>query len=48
MKSALTYREPSDSTAIQLGTFVDGFGAWGALQKVALGVDESLGYYLGK
>jgi len=48
MKSALTYREPSDSAAIQLGLYVDDYGAWGALQKVAHGADESLANYLGK
>ena len=48
MKSALNYREPGDPAAIQLGTFVDEFGTWGALQKVALGIDESLANYLGK
>ena len=48
MKSALTYREPSDSAAIQLELYVDDFGAWGALQKVAVGLDESLAKYVGK
>ena len=48
MKSAITYSEPSDSAATQLGLYVDDFGAWGALQKVAVGVDESLAKYLGK
>ena len=47
MKSALTYREPNDSAAIQLSLYVDDFGAWGALQKVALGLDDSLVNYFG-
>ena len=47
MKSALTYREPKDSAAIQLCSFVNEFGTWGALQKVAFGADKSLANYLG-
>lgn len=47
MKSALTYREPKDSAAIQLVKHVEDFGAWGALQKVAFGADKSLANYLG-
>lgn len=47
MKSALRYREPSDSAAIQLGLYVDDFGVWGALQKIAVGLDDSLVNYLG-
>ena len=47
MKSTLTYREPSDSAAIQLGLYVDDLGTWGALQKVARGLDDSLVNYIG-
>ncbi len=47
MKSALTYRDSSDLAAIQLSTFVDEFGTWGALQTIAHGVNESLANYLG-
>jgi len=47
MESALSYREPSDSAAMQLVKYVEDFGAWGALQTIASGVDESLANYIG-
>ena len=41
-RSAIVYREPSDSAAVQLGEWFVEHGHWGALRKVAPGVNHDL------
>jgi mannitol-1-phosphate 5-dehydrogenase len=47
MKSALTYREPSDEAAVELQKQVTVIGKWGALKQVAPGIHAGLEHYLG-
>ena len=41
-RSALAYREPSDSAAVRLAELFDEHGPWGALREVAPGVNQAL------
>ena len=47
LRSALTYREPSDESAVKLAELVDDFGHFGAIKTLAEGLHNSVEQLLG-
>jgi mannitol-1-phosphate 5-dehydrogenase len=41
-RSAIAYREPSDSAAVQLAEWLEEHGLWGMLRQVAPGINQAL------